>query len=77
MKVARWIVAIVTMAGVLLIGATAEARVRDPISRKFLPEKGFFEPSRTQVKNPAQVLQPRPQGGWWLFQKSPWQLRGK
>lgn len=48
--------AILSLMGTMMLGATTLAQspgnVRDPISRKFQAEKGFFEPSKQAVRKP-------------------------
>ncbi|AMV32344.1 hypothetical protein VN12_09485 [Pirellula sp. SH-Sr6A] len=64
MKTIRYIVAAVVATGMLSIVAPADAKVRDPISRKFQPEKGFFEgKSTTSTKS-------RPSQSKWLKTRS-------
>lgn len=70
MKTIRYIVAAVVATGMLTVAAPADAKVRDPISRKFQPEKGFFESKSNSSTN----SQPRSTKNSWLKTRSwnPW-----
>lgn len=60
MRTIRIIVAAVVATGMLSIVAPADAKVRDPISRKTQPEKGFFESKSTaSARSQSRLSQPR------------------
>ncbi|XZE33418.1 hypothetical protein SH501x_004201 [Pirellulaceae bacterium SH501] len=72
MKTIRFIVAAIVATGMLAMASPADAKVRDSISRKFQPEKGFFE-SKSSSSSTTRS-QPRTSQHPWLKARSwnPW-----